>query len=265
MLHTPTIHVARDATHLAWDPAIPPVATVSSGDIVGFDCLDASNGQLTAEFGHRRPRDARLRPGRPGQRPGRGRRGRAGRLAPDRHPRARRRPNWGWTANIPGFGLLADDFPAPFYKVTAVPGASGLAEFWPGIHVPLAPFCGEMGVAPLSRAAEHDPARPPRRQHGHPPPGRRLDAVPAGLRAGRPVLDRRRPRDAGRRRGVRDRDRDADAGDGPPHGAQGRPRVGAGVPRRARPERRAALRAGATPPTGSGPTCSPPRATRSAG
>jgi len=46
VLHTPTIHVARDATHLAWDPAIPPVATVSSGDIVGFDCLDASNGQL---------------------------------------------------------------------------------------------------------------------------------------------------------------------------------------------------------------------------
>ena len=49
MLHTPTIHVARDATHLAWDPAIPPVATVSSGDIVGFDCLDSSNGQLTAD------------------------------------------------------------------------------------------------------------------------------------------------------------------------------------------------------------------------
>lgn len=49
MLHVPTIHVARDQNHLAWDPAIPPVATVSSGEIVGFDCLDASNGQLTAD------------------------------------------------------------------------------------------------------------------------------------------------------------------------------------------------------------------------
>ena len=29
MLHTPTIHIPRDATHLAWDPAIPPVATGS--------------------------------------------------------------------------------------------------------------------------------------------------------------------------------------------------------------------------------------------
>src|SRR6185436_14829971 len=48
VINTPSIHVARDATHLAWDPAITPVATVSSGDTVGFDCLDASNGQLTA-------------------------------------------------------------------------------------------------------------------------------------------------------------------------------------------------------------------------
>ena len=45
---TPSIHVRRDQNHLAWDPAIPPVATVGSGELVAFDCLDASNGQLTA-------------------------------------------------------------------------------------------------------------------------------------------------------------------------------------------------------------------------
>ena len=48
MLPVPTIHVGRDQTHLAWDPAIPPVATVSSGEVAEFDCVDASNGQLTA-------------------------------------------------------------------------------------------------------------------------------------------------------------------------------------------------------------------------
>ena len=31
-----------------------------------------------------------------------------------------------------------------------MPGRTGRAEFWPGIRVPLAPFCGEMGVAPAT-------------------------------------------------------------------------------------------------------------------
>jgi acetamidase/formamidase len=48
-LPTPSVHVARDQNHLAWDPAIPPVASVGSGEVVEFDCLDASFGQLTAD------------------------------------------------------------------------------------------------------------------------------------------------------------------------------------------------------------------------
>ena len=31
-------HVTRDRCHLAWDPAIPPIATVASGSVVTFDC-----------------------------------------------------------------------------------------------------------------------------------------------------------------------------------------------------------------------------------
>ena len=265
MLHTPTIHVARDATHLAWDPAIPPVATVSSGDIVGLRLPRCVERAADRRFG-RPPTSRRSSSTRSTRSTARSRSPGPSRATRSRSTSSSSTPaNWGWTANIPGFGLLADDFPAPFYKVTAVPGPSGRAEFWPGIHVPLAPFCGEMGVAPLDRAAEHDPARPPWRQHGHPPPGRRLDAVPAGLRAGRPVLDRRRPRDAGRRRGVRDRHRDADAGDGPPHRAQGRPRVGAGVPRRPRPERGAALRPALRHRRDRARPAHAPRGTRSAG
>src|SRR5512144_211594 len=42
-------HVSRDQNHLAWDPAIPAVATIGSGEIVELDCLDASFGQLNAE------------------------------------------------------------------------------------------------------------------------------------------------------------------------------------------------------------------------
>jgi len=149
MLPTPTIHVAREQNHLAWDPAIPPVATVSSGDVVAFDCLDASFGQLTADstvadlaaLDFSRVDQVNGPVEVAGAEPGDSLQIDVLELLPD---------GWGWTASIPGFGLLADDFPDPSYKVTAVPGASGRAEYWPGIRVPLAPFCGEMGVAPVS-------------------------------------------------------------------------------------------------------------------
>jgi acetamidase/formamidase len=148
-LPTPTIHVDRDQNHLAWDPAIPPVATVPSGSVVAFDCLDASNGQLTAgsttasldTLVFEQVDQVTGPVAIDGAEPGDSLQIDVLDLVP---------ADWGWTANIPGFGLLADDFPEPLYKVTAIPGATGMAEFWPGVNVPLAPFCGEMGVAPLS-------------------------------------------------------------------------------------------------------------------
>ena len=146
---TPTIHVARDQNHLAWDPAIPPIATVASGEVVEFDCLDASNGQLTADSTTESLADLDFagvdQVNGPievvGAEPG-------DTLQVDLiefEP-----AGWGWTASIPGFGLLADDFPEGFYKVTRFEPASGRAEFWPGITLPLAPFCGELGVAPAT-------------------------------------------------------------------------------------------------------------------
>jgi len=149
MLDTPSIHVGRDQNHLAWDPAIEPVATVGSGDLVGFDCLDASNGQLTAAsttadlaiLDFERVDQVNGPVAVDGAEPGDTLQVDIVDLEPG---------DWGWTASIPGFGLLADDFPDPFYKVTPVPGRTGTTEFWSGVRVPLAPFCGEMGVAPAS-------------------------------------------------------------------------------------------------------------------
>jgi acetamidase/formamidase len=57
--------------------------------------------------------------------------------------------DWGWTASIPGFGLLADQFADPYLKITKVPRPGERAEFLPGVRVPIAPFCGEIGVAPI--------------------------------------------------------------------------------------------------------------------
>ena len=46
---SPATRVSADQNHLAWDPAIEPVVSVGSGDVVEFECLDASNGQLDAD------------------------------------------------------------------------------------------------------------------------------------------------------------------------------------------------------------------------
>src|SRR5215475_8467992 len=41
-----TIHVARDQWHLKWDRSISPIATITSGDVIDFDLLDDSCGQI---------------------------------------------------------------------------------------------------------------------------------------------------------------------------------------------------------------------------
>ena len=148
MATTPAIHVARDRFHLAWDPAIPPIETVESGSVVEFDLLDASGGQLlaasTVEDLGRLDFDKVDQVNGPvavvGAQPG-------DTLQIDLlefEP-----ADWGWTANIPGFGLLADQFPDPYLRITKVPRAGERAEFLPGARVPIVPFCGEVGVAPL--------------------------------------------------------------------------------------------------------------------
>jgi acetamidase/formamidase len=146
---SPTVHVTRDESHLAWDPAIPPVVTVASGSVVEIDCLDASFGQLTAAsttadiatLDFARVDQVNGPVAVEGAEPG-------GTLQVDLLEF--RIADWGWTASIPGFGLLADEFPDPFYKVTVLPAGADRVEYWPGVHVRLAPFCGEVGVAPAA-------------------------------------------------------------------------------------------------------------------
>jgi acetamidase/formamidase len=56
---------------------------------------------------------------------------------------------WGWTANIPGFGLLADDFKEPALNIWHYDAHSlAPALFGSRARVPLKPFTGTIGVAP---------------------------------------------------------------------------------------------------------------------
>lgn len=73
---------------------------------------------------------------------------------------------WGWTANIPGFGLLSDDFPdAALHLWSYNPTLLEPALFGRWGKVPLKPFAGTIGLAP----AEPGPHSivPPRRVGGN--------------------------------------------------------------------------------------------------
>ena len=145
-----TIHVRRDQFHLAWDHSIAPVARIDSGETIGFDLLDASCGQIVREStvdAIRALDFARVdQVNGPiyveGAKPGDTLEVKLVDLQP---------ADWGWTALIPGFGLLAPEFPDPALKIWALEGgADGWTEFAPGICIPLAPFCGEVGLAPAA-------------------------------------------------------------------------------------------------------------------
>jgi acetamidase/formamidase len=147
MQTTPAIRISRERFHLAWDPAVAAIETVESGAVVEFDLLDASGGQLTAtstledlarlDFGRVDQVNGPIAVA--GAEPG-------DTLQVDLlefEP-----ADWGWTASIPGFGLLADEFADPALRISRVPGVGERAEFLPGVRVPIVPFCGEIGVAP---------------------------------------------------------------------------------------------------------------------
>ena len=72
---------------------------------------------------------------------------------------------WGWTAVLPDFGLLADDFPEPALRIWRFDAEATHSEFGPGIRVPLKPFPGEIGVAPAAPGPL--PALPPGRFGGN--------------------------------------------------------------------------------------------------
>ena len=58
----------------------------------------------------------------------------------DLHPQG-----WGWTAILPGFGLLPDDFPDAYLKIFDLTGGE-FTYLRDDIAIPIAPFLGTMGV-----------------------------------------------------------------------------------------------------------------------
>lgn len=145
-----SIHVKKDQGHLKWSRQIPPALHISSGETVTFDTIDSSNGQInktsesstipSVDFNDVNPvfGPVHIREARPGD-------------VLKIEVLDLQTADWGWTANIPGFGLLADEFPEPALHIWDLdqPG-DGTTVFKNNIRVPMRPFLGCMGVAPAS-------------------------------------------------------------------------------------------------------------------
>jgi acetamidase/formamidase len=139
------MHLARTQVHGHWDRAIVPALRCAPGDVVDVEMQNASGGQLdrssdSSALG--RLDLARINPVTgplfvEGAEPGDALVIEILDLAVD---------TWGWTANIPGFGLLADRFPEPYLRFSTI--ADGRIELFTGMRLPCVPMIGTIGVAP---------------------------------------------------------------------------------------------------------------------
>lgn len=158
-----TIH--KDHGHCGWNNAFKPVLTIAPGETVEFETKDASGGQLTRhstaadvpklDLAYVNPVTGPVHVD--GAEPGDALKVTVLGFQPS---------GWGWTANIPGFGLLADQFPdAALHQWSYAADGTSPAMFGPGGKVPVRPFTGTIGVAP-SEPGLHS-IIPPRRVGGN--------------------------------------------------------------------------------------------------
>lgn len=139
--------------------------TIAPGETVEFEVFEASGGQLSPEstvadvasldFGKINPVTGPVYI--EGAEPGDSLKVTLESFAPS---------GWGWTANIPGFGLLADQFVEPaIINWTYDPQSLAPALWSDHAKIPLKPFTGTIGVAP-AEAGLHSIV-PPRRVGGN--------------------------------------------------------------------------------------------------
>jgi acetamidase/formamidase len=158
-----TIH--KHQSHIGWDNSLAPALHIAPGETIEFDVYEASGGQLsksstvadvtTLDFGKINPVAGPIFID--GAEPGDVLKVTLLSFAPS---------GWGWTANIPGFGLLADDFKDPALHIWEYdPSTLAPALFGRWGKVPLKPFTGTIGVAPA--AAGLHSIVPPRRVGGN--------------------------------------------------------------------------------------------------
>src|SRR3981081_2546019 len=137
--------IGKDVCHHKWDNSIPPAVEIESGDVVHFETEEATAGQLkkddpasklgALDFDKLYPLGGPVyvKGAEPGD-------------TLEVEILALKPGSWGWPALLPGLGLLAADFPDPYVRYFDL-GDRKSAELRHDIQIPIAPFCGTMGVA----------------------------------------------------------------------------------------------------------------------
>ncbi len=157
--------IYRQQHHLGWDNSFAPALRIAPGETVEFDVHEASGGQLSQtstaadigalDFGRINPVNGPVFV--EGAEAGDVLMVTLLSFVPS---------GWGWTANIPGFGLLADEFRESALHIWKYdPGTLAPALFGRWGKVPLKPFTGTIGVAPAAPGLHS--IVPPRRVGGN--------------------------------------------------------------------------------------------------
>lgn len=141
--------LTAENTHARFSSAIPPTLRVESGAVVEVFTKEASDQQFSLESNVSEVTTMDFDPVHPltgpiyveGAEPG-------DVLAVTLHHIEA--VDWGWTAIVPGFGFLAEDFTEPYLRTFNIPPGATEIEFTDRITVPLNPFPGVMGVAPAT-------------------------------------------------------------------------------------------------------------------
>jgi acetamidase/formamidase len=161
MPHRHTIH----HQHLGWDNSLAPLIRIAPGESIEFEVVDAAGGQLSGTSSAQdigRLDFSRINPVTgpvhiDGAEPGDVLKVTLLSFTPS---------GWGWTANIPGFGLLAEEFKQPALHLWRYdPTTLAPALFGQWGKVPLKPFTGTIGVAPAAPGLHS--IVPPRRVGGN--------------------------------------------------------------------------------------------------
>jgi acetamidase/formamidase len=158
-----TIHDFHSHSHYGWDNSLKPIAEVDPGQTITYEIVEASGGQFTKhstkedvaklDFGKVNPvaGPIYIKGAQPGD-------------TLEVEMIDFRQLEWGWTAIIPGFGLLADEFPEPAIKTFDLTKRHK-TEFLDGIDIFMKPFPGTVGVA-LPEPGNHSVV-PPRKNGGN--------------------------------------------------------------------------------------------------
>jgi acetamidase/formamidase len=157
-----THYVPSDRVHFTWDAANEPLLEIDSGDTIVVETRDVSDNQITPastsadldlDWDRVYPLAGPIAVG--GAQPG----DTLGVEILDLHTRG-----WGWTAVLPGLGLLPEEFPDPYLRVFDLT-AGDVVSFRDDIVLPIEPFFGTMGVCPAG--ASQQPVMPPGRFGGN--------------------------------------------------------------------------------------------------